>query len=194
MTIVAGTPVNVSGLTLLPSTDFVLNNISLSKTNSVFNSIGQSTITRAYHFSNSTNPFNGNVKINYKDVELNGNNASNLSVQVQNGKSWQVIPTALNNTFMSFTQSQPFASSMNELTLADLSFAPTLVVIGNPITNNILKFRINTDNSVSLIHFEGQVIWTKNFVAGTYSVPLNNLPAGNYVLRANELTQSIIIL
>jgi len=53
MTINGGTPFSVSGLVITPSSDFTLNNISITKNEKVTNYLGQSTLARVYEFSNT---------------------------------------------------------------------------------------------------------------------------------------------
>ena len=53
MTINGGTPFSVGGLVLTPSSDFTLNNISITKNEKVTNYLGQSSVARVYEFSNT---------------------------------------------------------------------------------------------------------------------------------------------
>lgn len=194
MTIIAGTPFNVNGLTLKPASNFTLNNISVSKNETVTNRPGQSTLSRAYKFSNTTNPYIGEAGIYYNQHELQSRNYDNLKLELHNGKSWTVVPLKINDMFNNYTQSQQFAQSINEITLGNMAFTPVLSIIGNPIMNGILRFNINTDSDVSLYSFEGVLVFRKNYIAGTHNIGVHNLFSGTYMLRANELTKTVIIV
>ena len=194
MTINGGTQFSVSGLVLTPSTDFTLNNISITKNEKVTNYLGQSTVSRVYKFSNTTNPFIGEAGIRYQSQELNSGNYADIKLQVHNGNNWSVVPLRVNDVNNQNTQSQVFSQSLNEITLTDNSFTPTLNVLGNPVSSGILRFAINADSEVSLYSFEGALLWTKKFLMGTHSVDVSNLTSGTFMLRANQLTRTVLIV
>jgi hypothetical protein len=194
MTITAGTPFYVNGLTLKPATDFTLNNISVTKNEKVTNYLGQATLSRVYKFSNTTSPYIGEASIYYNQHELRSGNNDNLKLELHNGISWTGIPLKINDVNNHYTQSQQFAQSINEITLGEMEFTPTLTIIGNPIINGILKFNINTDSDVSLYSFEGVLVFRKKYLAGIHVVEVPQLYSGTYMLRANELTKTVIIV
>jgi hypothetical protein len=194
MTINGGTQFSVSGLVLTPSSDFTLNNISITKNEKVTNYIGQSTVSRVYKFSNTTNPFIGEAGIRYQAQELKSGNHADLKLQVHNGNNWSVVPLRVNDANNQNTQSQLFSQSLNEITLTDNAFTPTLNVLGNPVSNGILRFAINADSEVRLYSFEGALLWSKKYVVGTYSVDVSHLTSGNFMLRANQLTRTVLIV
>jgi hypothetical protein len=113
---------------------------------------------------------------------------------VHNGNNWSVVPLRVNDVNNQTTQSQAFSQSLNEITLTDNSFTPTLNVLGNPVSSGILRFAINADSEVSLYSFEGALLWTKKFLMGTYSVDVSNLTSGTFMLRANQLTRTVLIV
>jgi len=194
MTINGGTPFSVGGLVLNPSSDFTLNNISITKNEKVTNYLGQSTVARVYKFSSTTNPFIGEAGIRYQAQELSSGNYANLKLQVHNGNNWSVVPLKTHDINNHTTQSQVFSQSLNEIALTDNAFTPTLTIMGNPVTNGILKFAINADSDVSFYSFEGTLLWNKKYLAGKYSVEVPNLASGTYMLRANQLTQTVMIV
>ena len=194
MTINGGTSFSVSGLVLIPSSDFTLNNISVTKNENVTNYIGQSTVSRVYKFSNTTNPFVGEAGIRYQAQELNRGNYADLKLQVHNGNNWLVVPLKTNDIFNHNTQSQAFSQSLNEIVLTDNAFTPTLNVLGNPVNNGVLRFAINADSEVSLYSFEGALLWTKKYLVGTYSVDVSHLTSGTFMLRANQLSRTVLIV
>jgi hypothetical protein len=194
MTINGGTPFSVSGLVLTPSSDFTLNNISITKNEKVSNYLGQSTVARVYKFSNTTNPFIGEAGIRYQANELLSGNKDNLKLQVHNGNNWSVVPLKTNDVINHATQSQGFSQSINEIALTDNLFTPTLTIIGNPVSNGVLKFAINADSDVSFYSFEGILLWNKKYLVGTHSVEVSNVTSGTYMLRANQLTRTVLIV
>jgi hypothetical protein len=194
MTINGGTPFSVGGLVLNPSSDFTLNNISITKNEKVTNYLGQSTVARVYKFSSTTNPFIGEAGIRYQAQELSSGNYANLKLQVHNGNNWSVVPLKTIDINNHTTQSQVFSQSLNEIALTDNAFTPTLIIMGNPVTNGILKFAINADSDVSFYSFEGTLLWNKKYLTGKYSVEVPNLASGTYMLKANQLTQTVMIV
>lgn len=194
MTINGGTQFSVSGLVLTPSSDFTLNNISITKNEKVTNYLGQSTVARVYKFSSTTNPFIGEAGIRYQAQELNSGNYANLKLQVHNGNNWSVVPLKTNDVYNHATQSQVFSQSLNEIVLTDNAFTPSLNIIGNPVSNGILRFAINADSEVSLYSFEGALLWNRKYAVGTYSVDVSNLTSGTFMLRANQLTRTVLIV
>jgi len=193
MTIIGGTSFHVNGLTLLPSSDFTLNNVSLYKNEKVSNYLSQTTVSRVYKFSSTTNPFIGEASINYLPEELVSGNFSNLKMDVHNGKAWSVVPLKTNDVRTYNTQSQLFSQSLNEIVLTDNAFTPILTILGNPVFNGLLVFNINGDAEVGLYDFSGILLWRNNYKSGTYSVPVSNLRPGSYLLKANELGKIVII-
>jgi len=194
MTINGGTPFSVSGLALTPSSDFSLNNISITKNEKLTNYLGQSTVARVYKFSNTTNPFIGEAGIRYQAQELKSGNYADLKLQVHNGNNWSVVPLRVNDVNNYSTQSQAFSQSLNEIVLTDNAFTPTLTIIGNPVNNGVLRFAINADSEVSFYSFEGALLWTKKFLSGTYIVDVSHLTSGTFMLRANQLTRTVLIV
>jgi hypothetical protein len=147
-----------------------------------------------YKFSNTTNPFIGEAGIRYQSQELNSGNYADIKLQVHNGNNWSVVPLRVNDVNNQTTQSQLFSQSLNEITLTDNAFTPTLNVLGNPVNNGVLRFAINADSEVSLYSFEGALLWSKKYVVGTYSVDVSHLTSGTFMLRANQLTRTVLIV
>ena len=194
MTINGGTPFSVIGLVITPSSDFTLNNISITKNEKVTNYLGQSTLARVYKFSSTTNPFIGEAGIRYQAQELSSGNYANLKLQVHNGNNWSVVPLKTHDINNHTTQSQVFSQSLNEIALTDNVFTPTLTIIGNPVNNGVLKFAINADSDVSFYSFEGILLWNKKYLVGTHSVEVSNVTSGSYMLRANQLMRTVLIV
>ena len=190
----SGTPFSVSGLVLTPAADFTLNNISISKNLKATNYLGHSTITRVYTFSHTSNPFTGVAGIQYQAQELSSGNYANLKMELHNGNHWLALPLSTNDVSAHTTQSHQFSQSLNEITLTDNLFPPSLTILGNPVSNGVLKFAINTASEVRFYSFNGLLLWSKQYVAGTYTVQVPNLASGTYLLKANQLSQTVLII
>lgn len=72
-----GTVFSTEGLTLVPTADLQLNNLTISKQPSVVIFPKYNSIQRMYRFSKPIS-FEGELALSYENVELNGNEAKNL--------------------------------------------------------------------------------------------------------------------
>jgi hypothetical protein len=88
-----------------------------------------------YKFSNTTNPFIGAAGINYQAQELSSGNYNNLKMELHNGIHWLELPLSTNDVYTHTTKSQQFSQSINEITLTDNLFPPSLTILGNPVSN-----------------------------------------------------------
>ena len=124
LTLKAGTALYGDGLTLTPSADITLANLSLSRDATASHTPLQPYISRVYHFSTTTTPFSGTVQINYiVPGELNGITEANLQLNVHNGTAWQAFAGTVNTTNNYVISNNITNLTVNELTLAS-SFAP----------------------------------------------------------------------
>lgn len=110
MFILDGTVFNTEGLTMVPSRDWGMNNLSIDKhTQTViwpkFNSI-----QRMYRFSRKVN-FEGELALNYKDVELNGNEGKNLVLAYSKTTS---------NNYEDYTLVKESVANLTELYISQL--------------------------------------------------------------------------
>lgn len=77
MFILDGTVFNMEGLTMVPSRDWWMNNLSVDKQTQTVIWPKSNSIQRIYRFSRQVN-FEGELTLNYEDVELKGNEGENL--------------------------------------------------------------------------------------------------------------------
>ncbi|SMC98234.1 gliding motility-associated C-terminal domain-containing protein [Pedobacter nyackensis] len=77
MFVLEGTVFHTEGLTLVPSKDWGMNNLSINKQLQTVIWPKFNSIQRVYRFSRAAN-FQGELALNYENVELNGNDAKNL--------------------------------------------------------------------------------------------------------------------
>jgi hypothetical protein len=125
LTIQNGTQFHVDGLTLIPSADFFLSNVVLSKWATVVHTQVNTYISRVYQFSNTSNAFSGSIQINYTDgAELNGLAEANLTLNIHNGSNWAAYPASTRDAINNYVLTNGLSGiTLNELTLAS-QFAP----------------------------------------------------------------------
>lgn len=138
----SGTIFSADSLTLTPSADFTLSNMSLSKDITVTRSTLNSYIARVYIFSSITNAFTGSVQINYLDgAELRGIAETALTINVDNGTNWNAFTTASRDITNNYVISNLSAVTLNELTLADVAYPLPLIwesFTANRLNNKVL--------------------------------------------------------
>jgi len=177
LTIQNGTQVHADGLTLIPSADFILSNVILSRSATIIHTQVNPYISRVYQFSNTTNAFSGSIQINYNDgAELNGIAEANLTLNIYNGTNWGAYPASFRDAGNNYVLTDGLSGiTLNELTLAS-QFAPL------PLT--WLSFTATAqNNSQSLLQWAtAQEQNTKDFYIqhsadGINWVTIGNLPA-----------------
>ena len=116
----SGTSFFADGITLTPSSDFTLSNISLNKNTIVNHFTLNNYIARVYQFSQNTNSFSGTVQINYQDgAELNGLSENDLQLNVHDGLTWKSFTSNTNDVVNNYVLSTLVSAiQLNELTLA----------------------------------------------------------------------------
>lgn len=117
--IASGTLIAADGLDINPSSNFILN-AGISKSSSVINSTTFPYIPRVYQFSQTTNAFSGDFKVNYSDNDLIGINLpeGNLKV-IYHGNSWTFDSSSTTNSNSNYTTSSAFSSiTLDEIALA----------------------------------------------------------------------------
>ena len=122
LTIQNGTLLYGDGLTLIPSADFILSNVILSRSATIIHTQVNPYISRVYQFSNTSNGFSGSIQINYTDAELNGLTETDLTLNIHNGTNWAAYPPITRDDINNFVLTAGLSGiTLNELTLADLS-------------------------------------------------------------------------
>src|SRR6188768_3688082 len=177
LTIQNGTQFHAHGLTLIPSADFILSNVLLSKSATTIHPPGNNYISRVYQFSNTTNAFSGSVRIDYTDgAELNGIPEAALTLNIHNGTNWAAYPASTRDASNNYVLTNGLSGiTLNELTLADQSA---------PLPLTWLSFTaIAQNNSQSLLQWAtAQEQNTKDFYIqhsadGINWVTIGSLPA-----------------
>lgn len=113
----SGTPFFTDGLSLIPSADLELKNLTIVRGNSSVSWPQYNSITRIYHFS-SPIVFRGTMALNFLNSELNGNKAFSLNVaytnipQSNNYKEYLLASGSISNTYDGYV-SQLFSDPVN---------------------------------------------------------------------------------
>ncbi len=295
LTIQNGTQVHADGLTLIPSAEFILSDVVLSRSATIVHTQLNPYISRVYQFSNTSNAFSGSIQINYLDGELNGIAEADLTLNVHNGTNWAQFPASTRDASNNFVLTNGLSGiTLNELTLASqfaplpltwlsftakaqnnsesllqwttaqeqntkdfyiqhsadginwvtigslpaagnsnatnhynfvhtnpvkglnyyrikqtdvdsrysysavrmLSFTRALqpfIIVGNPVTNNVLTLNVNENTSVALYTADGKLLLQQQLNTGTNTIDVSRYPKGIYLLKANNTAQKVVI-
>ena len=176
LTIQNGTQVHVDGLTLIPSADFILSNVILSRSATVIHTQVNPYISRVYQFGNTSNAFSGSVQINYDDGELNGLAEADLTLNIHNGINWAQYPASFRDALNNYV----LTNGLNGITLNELALASQF----SPLPLTWLSFTATAqNNSQSLLQWTtAQEQNTKDFYIqhsadGINWVTIGSLPA-----------------
>lgn len=113
----SGTPFFTDGLSLIPSTDLELKNLTIIRGYSSVPWPQYNSITRIYHFSSPV-VFRGTMALDFLDSELNGNKAASLNIAYtsiplsNNYKQYLLASGSISNTYDGYV-SQLFSDPVN---------------------------------------------------------------------------------
>jgi hypothetical protein len=176
LTIENGAQIHADGLTLIPSTDFSLSNITVSKSAIVVHTTVNTYISRVYRFSSTSDAFSGSIQINYTDGELDGLTEADLTLNIYNGTNWIAYPASTRDAINNYVVTNGLSGiTLNELTLAS-QFAPL------PLTWLSFTAIVQNNNQSLLQWVTAQEQNTKNFsiqhsVDGINWITIGSLPA-----------------
>jgi hypothetical protein len=77
-----------------------------------------------------------------------------------------------------------------------LSFTKALqpfIILGNPVTNNVLTIHVNIAASLALYTADGKLLWQEQVNAGTRSIDVTSYAKGIYLLKTITTTQTVVI-
>jgi hypothetical protein len=66
-------------------------------------------------------------------------------------------------------------------------------IIGNPVTNDVLTVQVNVSINLSLYTADGKLLWQEQVSAGTKTIDVSRYAKGNYLLKANNTAQKVVI-
>ncbi len=108
---------------LIPSADFTLNGVELTKNPTVTHATLNNYVSRVYNFSNTSASFSGTVQFFYSDGELNGLSEPSLTVNIHDGDSWLPVNSITNDVDNNYVITGAFVNRpLNELALGDDAF------------------------------------------------------------------------
>ena len=112
--ILANETFHINGLTMVPSSSFDLDGLSISKNTTLTfpATSGATSISRSYLFSANSPSYNGTIQINYLDVELNGLTESTLETNNYNGSIWMQASSATNDVTNNFVLTNAISNTI----------------------------------------------------------------------------------
>jgi len=137
--ILAGTDISIDSLVLSPSATFTITDNTITRNTVVVHPLGDTYISRVYHFTGITAPFTGSVVFGYADgAELNGLSEAALRLYVNNGSVWNPFFTGFVNDNVNNTLSVNgiTAQQLNEITLASAGGVLPLTWLGIQAVRN----------------------------------------------------------
>ncbi len=78
---------------------------------------------------------------------------------------------------------------MLQFNKTDLPFT----VIGNPITNAVIKVQVHETSVLSLYAADGKLLWQENVIAGIKTIDVSHYARGTYLLKAKNTAEKILI-
>lgn len=149
LTLKSNSSIHIDGITITPSTDYILADTKISKLATTSNTINSS-INRAYYFEKTTTSFTGSIKMAYTDGELNGLNENQLDLALFDGNSWE------RQTFTNLDTSQNrLTAAVNNKAISEI----TLNMNEPPLINSIV---LATDNTSVSVNFNESVFGNTN--------------------------------
>ena len=131
LTIQNGTQLHGDGLTLIPSADFILSNVILSRSATIIHTQVNPYIARVYQFSNTSNAFSGSIQINYTDgAELSGLAEAELILTIYNDTNWAQYPASTRDAINNYV----LTNGLSGITLNEITLASQFVPLPLPLT------------------------------------------------------------
>ncbi|WP_027137525.1 T9SS type A sorting domain-containing protein [Gaetbulibacter saemankumensis] len=185
--LISNTNFYVNGLTLTPSTDYLITSENAISTTST--PINSNSISRVITTQNPIDNFQGIITLFYEDFELNGISENNLELQLKNESDiWTNYTStidAVNNSlsynfispvsFSGITGGDSATLSLNNLTLNNIKIHP------NP-THSIIYLNSKADITSTLYNSIGRKIKQTNHK----EINLKNLASGTYLLHITD--------
>lgn len=189
-----GTVFSTDGLTLVPTNDWFINNVTVSKQPNVVIFPKFNSIQRMYRFSRALS-FEGELALNYEDVELNGNEGKNLVL------TYSPVTSNVAKDFIQVTESvvnpdqryigQLFAKAILLSDLTAVSMAASVakpyadLEANNMITPNgdgkndtwiVKNIQLYPNNELKIVDREGRVVFTMFGYDNSWDGMFNGIP------------------
>lgn len=189
-----GTVFSTEGLTLVPSTDLQLNNLTISKQPSVVIFPKFNSIQRMYRFSKPVS-FEGELALSYENVELNGNEAKNLVLTYapmtsNNAKDFIQVTESVVNTDQRYI-GQLFAKA---ILLSDVTAVSMALSVAKPYAdlegNNMItpngdgkndtwivkNIQLYPNNELKIFDREGRIVFSMFGYDNSWDGMFNGIP------------------
>ncbi|MBO9632176.1 MAG: T9SS type A sorting domain-containing protein [Chitinophagaceae bacterium] len=176
MTLTSGNPLSWSGLTLTPSGNFNLTgNLEQAATTNI--SFPSTYVQRVYQFAPATDPFNGNIRIEYFDGELNGLDKNSLELYINNGTSWKGFPATQADPSMNYLEADGISSQLlGEIVLAGSAALPLTWGQASVLREGLsVKLTWITSQETGVSHFDIE----RSTDAGNWRIVIPGIPARN---------------
>lgn len=176
MTLSSSNSLSWSGLTLTPTGSFNLTG-NLEQAISTNISFPSTYVQRVYRFDPATDPFNGNIRIEYLDGELNGLDKNNLGLYINNGTNWKGFPASLADPSMNYLEADGISSQLlGEIVLAGSSALP-LTWGQASIQREGLTVKLSwiTSQEIDVSHFDIE----RSTDASNWRMIISDIPARN---------------
>lgn len=130
----------------------------------------------------------------------NGTNWANIGLQPANGSGSNQYTfehskpiTGLNYYRILQTDMDNRSSYSAVRTLKFTTAADDFVIIGNPVTNNVLTVQVTAPTNLALYTAEGKLLWQQQTNAGTKTIDVSRYAKGTYLLKTNTTTKKLVI-
>ncbi len=130
----------------------------------------------------------------------NGTNWANIGLQAANGSGSNQYTfehskpiTGLNYYRILQTDMDNRSSYSTVRTLKFTTAAEDFVIIGNPVTNNVLTVQVTAPMYLAIYTAEGKLLWQQQVNAGTKTIDVSRYAKGIYLLKTNTTTKKLVI-
>ncbi|MCX6313955.1 MAG: T9SS type A sorting domain-containing protein [Sphingobacteriales bacterium] len=67
------------------------------------------------------------------------------------------------------------------------------IIIGNPVTNDVLTVQVNEATSLVFYTADGKTLWQEQVNPGTKTFDMSRYAKGIYLLKVNNTSQKVVI-
>ncbi|HMI80143.1 MAG TPA: T9SS type A sorting domain-containing protein [Ferruginibacter sp.] len=68
-----------------------------------------------------------------------------------------------------------------------------MILVANPVVNGVLKIQLSKNEVISLLSFDGKLVYRKSLQKGLNNINVAGLPKGNYIVQTGTQAQKIVI-
>jgi len=188
--ITAGATINIKGLVLNPSANFILEENVISKSKIAEGNGNNVSMLRVYKMTNPTPDFKGKVIYNYENADMGSITHNNAVLEVKNEtNSWTNYPdtdgvnNSVTHTFTSPIQIKSVTSSSLGATLKvyPLNSEMKILIFPNPV-NSLLNIQYDGDLRIEINDISGKEIINTELK----SIDMSTMPKGIYIVNMTD--------